>query len=84
MFVGADAYIGPLGSREFAEDFRKKTCVLREDKSRPPLRSTGERRLVVGADDSVDPLGSYEFAEDSCETGASCRADVGIGPYESF
>ena len=30
--VGADAHIGPLGSYEFAEDFRKKPCILRADR----------------------------------------------------
>ena len=47
--------------------------------SRPPLQRV--RRVVVGADDSVGPLGSCEFAEDFRKIGASCRADVGIGPY---
>ena len=28
LIVGADAYIGPLGSCEFAEDFRKTRCNL--------------------------------------------------------
>ena len=27
---------------------------------------------------------SYEFAEDFSKTGASCRADVGIGPYNGY
>ena len=27
-FVGADAHIGPLGSCEFAEGFRKNRCIL--------------------------------------------------------
>ena len=26
--VGADAHIGPLGSYEFSEDFRKNRCIL--------------------------------------------------------
>ena len=27
-FVGAEAHIGPLGSCEFAEGFRKNRCIL--------------------------------------------------------
>ena len=27
-FLGADAHIGPLGSCEFAEGFRKNRCIL--------------------------------------------------------
>ncbi len=27
---------------------------------------------------------SYEFAEDFSKTGASCRIDVGIDPYNAF
>ena len=41
LTVGADAYIGPLGSYEFAEDFPKKRCILRADRVVRPYR--GER-----------------------------------------
>ena len=30
-FVGADAHIGPLGSYEFAEDYRKNAAICRAD-----------------------------------------------------
>ena len=36
----------------------------------------------VGGDAHIAPLGSCNFAGDSRKTGAICRADVGIGPYE--
>ncbi len=60
-FVGADAHIGPLGSCEFAEGFRKNRCILRADRVVRPYR---ESSVVVGADDSVGPSGSCEFAAD--------------------
>ena len=77
-FVGADAHIGPLGSCEFAEGFRKNRCILRADRVVRPYR---ENSVVVGADDSVGPSGSCEFAADFRKNGAICRGDVGIGPY---
>ena len=32
----------------------------------------------------IGPLGNYEFAADSRKIGTSCRADVGIGPYNAI
>ncbi len=40
LIVGADAHIGPLGSCEFAEDFRKKRPVLRADRVVRPYKRT--------------------------------------------
>ena len=77
-FVGADAHIGPLGSCEFVEGFRKNRCILRADRVVRPYR---ESSVVVGADDSVGPSGSCEFAADFRKNGAICRGNVGIGPY---
>ena len=42
--VGADAHIGPLGSYEFAEDFRKKRYILRADRV---VRHYGEERVSL-------------------------------------
>ena len=42
--VGADAHIGPLGSYEFAEDFRKKRYILRADRG---VRHYGEERVSL-------------------------------------
>ena len=42
--VGADAHIGPLGSYEFAEDFRKKRYILRADRV---VRPYGEERVSL-------------------------------------
>ena len=36
--VGADAYIGPLGSYEFAEDYRKISIFCRADVGIGPYR----------------------------------------------
>ena len=36
--VGADAYIGPLGSYEFAADSHKNRCVLRADRAVSPYK----------------------------------------------
>ena len=82
--VGADAHIGPLGSYEFAEDFRKKRYILRADRVVRPYGIRVHRGFAVGADDSVRPMRSYEFAEDFSKTGASCRVDVGIDPYNAY
>ena len=38
--------------------------------------------LLVGGDAHIAPLGSRNFAGDFRKSGAICRADVGIGPYE--
>ena len=42
--VGADAHIGPLGSYEFAEDFRKKRYIPRADRV---VRPYGEERVPL-------------------------------------
>ena len=39
-FVGADAYIGPLGSYEFAEDYRKAGALCRADVGIGPYGTT--------------------------------------------
>ena len=39
LVVGADAHIGPLGSREFSKVPIKNQCILRADRSiRPKMR----------------------------------------------
>ena len=60
--VGADAHIGPLGSYEFAEDFRKKRYILRADRvvrpygeervSRPGLPRQCENQIMLGCQQS--------------------------------
>ena len=43
--VGADAHIGPLGSCEFAEDYRKNSAICRVDVGIDPYESSwGLRR----------------------------------------
>ena len=59
--VGADAHIGPLGSDEFTEDFRKKWYILRADRVVRPYGVRMYRKLTVGADDSVGPFGKLRF-----------------------
>ena len=39
-FVGADAHIGPLGSYEFAEDYRKNGAICRADVGIGPYTET--------------------------------------------
>ena len=51
------------------------------DASVRPMSSRKFSQYSVGTDAHIGPLGSYEFAENFCKTGANCRADVGIGPY---
>ena len=57
--------------------------MLRADRVVRPYGIRVHRGFAVGADDSVRPMRSYEFAEDFSKTGASCRVDVGIGPYRT-
>ena len=37
----------------------------------------------VGVDAHIDPLETIGFAENCRKNGPVCRADVGIGPYDS-
>ena len=60
LTVGADAYIGPLGSYEFAEDFPKKRCILRADRVVRPYR---ERGGIFGENDEGDMLQVSECPE---------------------
>ena len=39
LFVGADAYIGPLGSYEFAGDYRKNGAFCRADVGIGPYKA---------------------------------------------
>ena len=39
VLVGGDAHIAPLGTNEFAEDFRKKRCILPGRCGHRPLRT---------------------------------------------
>ena len=57
MFVGADAYIGPLGSCEIAGDSRKIGIFCGRTESSAPTEYRGQRNLAVGVDDSVCPFG---------------------------
>ena len=45
--VGADAHIGPLGSYEFAEDFRKKRYILRADRVVRPYEGCAYRNFTI-------------------------------------
>ena len=48
-FVGADAHIGPLGSCEFAADFRKNGAVCRVDVGIDPYIETGSTYVCAAA-----------------------------------
>ena len=54
-------HIGPLGSYEFALDFRKRHCILRADRVVRPYGVRMHRKLTVGADDSVGPFGKLRI-----------------------
>ena len=47
--VGADAHIGPLGSCEFAADFRKNGAVCRVDVGIDPYIETGSTYVCAAA-----------------------------------
>ncbi len=53
--VGGDAYIAPLGTIEFAEDFRKIGITRRVDVGIDPYEHPGSARKLVGADRVVRP-----------------------------
>ena len=53
--VGGDAYIAPLGTIEFAEDFRKIGITCRVDVGIDPYEHPGSARELVGADRVVRP-----------------------------
>ena len=55
--VGGDAYIAPLGTIEFAEDFRKIGITRRVDVGIDPYEHPGSARKLVGADRVVRPYG---------------------------
>ena len=57
MFVGADAYIGPLGSCEIAGDSRKIGIFCGRTEASAPTEYGGQRNLAAGVDDSVGPFG---------------------------
>ena len=59
-------------------------CVLRADRVVRPYGVRVHRNLTVRADGSVGPVGRFGFAEDFSKTGASCRVDVGIDPYNAY
>ena len=46
-FVGADAHIGPLGSCEFAEGFRKNRCILPGGAEPRPYQVLGKFALPL-------------------------------------
>ena len=50
-------HIGPLGSYEFAEDSRKKRCILPGGQGRPPLHSESmaQCNLEERADEGIGP-----------------------------
>ena len=50
--VGADAYIGPLGSYEFAENYRENGAFCRVDVGIDPYRVLCKFRLSIGRTES--------------------------------
>ena len=46
LFVGADACIGPLGSCEFAVDYRKNGLYCRADATRPQTGFEAQPRIA--------------------------------------
>ena len=64
-------HIGPLGSYEFAEDFRKKRCILRADRVVRPYEIRGIENQRRRGRRLCRPDKCYEFAADS--TSCFCR-----------
>ena len=71
--VGADAYIGPLGSYEFAEDYRKNSAICRADVGIDPYTETGSA-YVCAAAFRKNQLHSAGRTEPSAPTWRGCRA----------
>ena len=69
LTVGADAHIGPGGSYEFAEDFRKNGALCRADVGIGPYKRVGKRiRIRLGFPEKA--TASSEPTESSAPTDA--------------
>ena len=54
LFVGVDAYIDPLGSCEFAEDFRKNGAFCRADVGIGPYNVSANPYNLANSDRKAD------------------------------
>ena len=83
--VGADAYIGPLGSHGFAVDSRKNRCGLRADRVVRPYGVQGAAKPCCRGRRLCRPVWVVTNSpKSSVKTDCSARADVGIGPYNEI
>ena len=81
--VRANDSVRPLGTIEFAEDFRvSKVLFAGRTEPSAPTSLLKSSRLCVGGDAYIAPLGTNEFAGDFRKNGLYRRVDVGIDPYE--
>ena len=79
--VGADAHIGPLGSYEFAEEYRKTGISCGRTESSAP---TGESEGRCRGRRLCRPEKCCEFIGDFRRNDEFAWADVGIGPYNEM
>ena len=60
---GGRAALRPVGSCEFAEDFRENRCILQADRVVRPYGIWEVLKLGVGADASVGPFGKLRIRQ---------------------
>ena len=64
--------LGPFGSSEFAEEFRKNRCILRADRVVCPYRIRGIEVSVQGPATLSAHLADTNLPQSSVKTGAFC------------
>ena len=85
MFVGADAYIGPLGSCEIAGDSRKIGIFCGRTEASAPTEYGGAAKPCCRGRRLCRPVWVVTNSpKSSVKTDCSARADVGIGPYNQM
>ena len=85
MFVGADAYIGPLGSCEIAGDSRTIGIFCGRTESSAPTEYGGAAKPCCRGRRLCRPVWVVTNSpKSSVKTDCSARADVGIGPYNQM
>ena len=82
--IGPIAHIGPLGTIEFALDFRIIGLCRRGDVGIAPYEPYGRFQNNCRGGRPCPPLGTDGFAADFRNIGSFCRDDVGIVPYKSY
>ena len=84
IFVRVDAHIDPLGTFEFAGDFRKYSLYCRGDVGIAPTNTPEVPKKLVGADASVRPWEVSNSPEIFVKKQIFLRADRVVRPYEHY